>query len=158
MAFQVLLNVFIAFMWMFLQNSYTLSVFAAGFLFGLLIIFIMRRSFSSRFYFLNVLAVFTLFTIFIKELILANLSVLKVILSPVFSHTPGIFAYETELKKDWEITMLSNLITLTPGTLVVDISDDKKTLYIHAMDINDAEEARKEIRDSFEKAIKEVSR
>ncbi|MGD6817378.1 Na+/H+ antiporter subunit E [Metabacillus sp. 84] len=158
MAFQVLLNFFIAFIWMFLQNTYTFGTFAVGFLFGLLMIFGMRRFFTTRFYFWNVLAVFTLFAIFIKELVLSNLSVLKIILTPTLKLTPGIFAYETDLKKDWEITVLSNLITLTPGTLVVEVSEDNKILYIHAMDINSAEEARKDIRDSFEKAIKEVSR
>lgn len=71
---------------------------------------------------------------------------------------PGIFAFETELEKDWEITILSNLITLTPGTFVIDISDDNKTLYIHSVDIANVEQARKDIKSSFEKAIKEVSR
>ncbi len=71
---------------------------------------------------------------------------------------PGIFAYPTVLKKDWEITVLSNLITLTPGTLVVDVSPDNKILYIHAIDIEDAEETIDSIRNSFEKAIMEVSR
>lgn len=70
----------------------------------------------------------------------------------------GYFAFKTELTKDWEITMLSLLITLTPGTLVMDISDDRTILYIHAMDIEDAEKAIFDIRESFEKAIQEVSR
>ena len=72
--------------------------------------------------------------------------------------TPGIFALETELEKDWEITILSNLITLTPGTCVLEVSDDNKTLYIHAMDIDDVEQAKLDIKNTFEKAIKEVSR
>ena len=53
---------------------------------------------------------------------------------------------------------MANLITLTPGTLVVDISDDRSILYIHAVDIDDAEKAISDIRISFEEAIKEVSR
>jgi multicomponent Na+:H+ antiporter subunit E len=71
---------------------------------------------------------------------------------------PAIFALETDLEKDWEITLLSNLITLTPGTLVIEVSEDNKTLYIHAMDIDDVEQAKLDIKNSFEKAIKEVSR
>jgi multicomponent Na+:H+ antiporter subunit E len=50
------------------------------------------------------------------------------------------------------------LITLTPGTLVVDISDDNKTLYIHALHMPEADDAVASIRNSFEKAILEVSR
>lgn len=78
-------------------------------------------------------------------------------LSPKLKIKPGIFAFRTDLKTDWEITILANMITLTPGTLVIDISDDRSILYIHAMDIEDAEKAIHDIRVSFEKAIQEVS-
>jgi multicomponent Na+:H+ antiporter subunit E len=102
--------------------------------------------------------VVNLIAIFIKELLLSNIAVLKVIIKPKLDIQPGIFALPTVLKKDWEITLLSSLITLTPGTLVVDISDDNRTLYIHAMDASDAEAAISSIKNTFEKAILEVSR
>lgn len=158
MAFQILLNVFLAFVWMFLKNEYTGNTFLVGYFFGLLILLGIRRFFGSRFYLLRVFAVVKLVFIFIRELILSNISVLKVILKPKLDIRPGIFALETELRKDWEITILANLITLTPGTLVVDVSFDNKTLYIHAMDIADKEEAIQDIKGSFEKAIMEVSK
>ncbi|MDQ0163906.1 Na+/H+ antiporter subunit E [Bacillus alveayuensis] len=158
MAFQILLNGFVAFIWMFLQNDYSGSSFFIGYVLGLLIIFALRRFFPRRFYLYNVIAVIKLIFIFLKELVLSNIAVLKVILSPKLTMRPGIFALETELEKDWEITLLANLITLTPGTLVVDVSDDNKTLYIHAMDIDDVDQVRMDIKNSFEKAIKEVSR
>ncbi|RFU67191.1 Na+/H+ antiporter subunit E [Bacillus sp. V59.32b] len=158
MAFQILLNVFLAFIWMFLKNEYTGTTFLVGYFFGLLIILGIRRFFDSRFYLLRVFAVVKLILIFTRELILSNISVLKVILRPKLDIRPGIFALETELEKDWEITILANLITLTPGTLVVDVSPDNKTLYIHAMDIADKEEAIQDIKGSFEKAIMEVSK
>jgi multicomponent Na+:H+ antiporter subunit E len=158
MAFQILLNFFLAFVWMFLKSSYTPASFFVGYFFGLLIIYAFRRFFDSRFYLVRVNAVVVLFLIFIKELFLANWSVLKLVLKPKLNIKPGIFALPTELKKDWEITVLANLITLTPGTLVVDVSFDNKTLYIHAMDIEDINEAVDSIKNSFEKAIMEVSR
>ncbi|MGM7722583.1 Na+/H+ antiporter subunit E [uncultured Metabacillus sp.] len=158
MAFQILLNFFLAFIWMFLSNDYSTLAFFKGYFFGGLIIFAFRKFFDHRFYLLNVIAVINLFFIFCIELVKANISVLKVILSPKLTMRPGIFALETELEKDWEITILSNLITLTPGTLVLEVSEDNKTLYIHAMDIEDVEQARLDIKNSFEKAIKEVSR
>jgi multicomponent Na+:H+ antiporter subunit E len=105
-----------------------------------------------------VLAVIQLLLLFLKELVLSNISVLKHVLKPRLDIKPGIFALETELTKDWEITTLANLITLTPGTLVVDVSLDSKTLYIHAMDIPEKHEAIDSIKNSFEKAIMEVSR
>jgi multicomponent Na+:H+ antiporter subunit E len=158
MAFQILLNFFLAFIWMFLSNDYSSLAFFKGYFFGGLIMFALRRFFDNRFYLLNVIAVIKLFFIFCSELIKANIAVLKVILSPKLTMRPGIFALETELEKDWEITVLSNLITLTPGTLVLEVSEDNKTLYIHAMDIDDVEQARLDIKNTFEKAIKEVSR
>jgi multicomponent Na+:H+ antiporter subunit E len=158
MAFQILLNVFLAWIWMFLKVSNDTVDFFVGYFFGLLIIFSFRRFFQSRFYIYRVIAVFRLSLIFIKELILSNIAVLRVILKPRLDIRPGIFSLTTELTRDWEITILANLITLTPGTLVVDISPDNKVLYIHAMDIDDVEEAIKSIKNTFERAIMEVSR
>jgi multicomponent Na+:H+ antiporter subunit E len=158
MAFQILLNVFLAWIWMFLNISYDSVTFLKGYFFGLIIIYLFRRFFHTRFYLYRVMAVIRLFFIFIRELLLSNISVLKVILKPKLDIRPGIFALKTELTQDWEITILANLITLTPGTLVVDVSPDNQTLYIHAMDIADAEEAIDSIKNSFEKAIMEVSR
>jgi multicomponent Na+:H+ antiporter subunit E len=158
MAFQILLNVLLAWIWMFLKVSYDSITFFVGYFFGMIIIFSFRRFFQSRFYIYRLLAVIRLFLIFIRELILSNISVLKVILKPKLDIRPGIFALSTELQKDWEITILANLITLTPGTLVIDVSNDNKVLYIHAMDIADAEEAINSIKNTFEKAIMEVSR
>lgn len=158
MAFQILLNLFLAFVWMFLKVSYDPVTFIVGYFFGLLIIFMYRRFFHSRFYILRIVAVINLLFLFIKELILSNIAVLKVVLAPKLNMRPGIFALPTDLKEDWEITVLSALITLTPGTVVVDVSDDNKTLYVHAMDIDDVEESISSIKNSFEKAIMEVSR
>ncbi|WNS74783.1 Na+/H+ antiporter subunit E [Bacillus sp. DTU_2020_1000418_1_SI_GHA_SEK_038] len=158
MAFQILLNVFLGFLWMFFTVSYEPVTFLKGYLFGIVIIFSFRRFFQSRFYLLRVYAVIKLTLIFIRELILSNISVVKLVLKPKLNIRPGIFALPIILEKDWEITILANLITLTPGTLVVDISEDNKLLYIHAVDIDDVEDAIVSIKDSFEKAILEVSR
>lgn len=158
MAFQILLNFFIALLMMFLQNSWTASSFFIGYLLGMLLLFGLRRFFPGRFYMKNVIAILKLLSLFLKELALSNLEVFKVIMQPKLENKPGIFALPTELTKDWEITTLANLITLTPGTLVIDVSDDNKILYIHAMDIDTTEKAINGIKGTFEKAIMEVSR
>lgn len=158
MAFQILLNFLLAITWMFFESSMELSTFIVGYLLGAFVIFFMRRFFSSRFYVYRLFSIIELILIFLRELLLSNLAVLKVVLSPKLDIQPGIFAMETRLTSDWEVTLLANLITLTPGTLVVDLSPDNKILYVHAMDIEDAEEAIEDIRNSFEKAIMEVSR
>ena len=158
MAFQILLNVLIALTWMFLSVSFKPTTFIVGYLLGLLMLFMLRKSFSSRFYMDRLWAVIKLASLFLKELVLSNISVLKLIVQPTMPIRPAIFAMPTVLEQDWEITLLSSLITLTPGTVVIDISDDNKTLYIHSIDFEDIDEAIESIRNTFEKAILEVSR
>ena len=158
MAFQILLNFFLALTWMFLSGSFKITTFIVGYLLGLIMLIMMRKSFSSRFYLGRVWAVIKLTLLFLKELVLSNISVLKLIIKPKMQIRPAIFAMPTVLEKDWEITLLSSLITLTPGTVVLDISDDNKTLYIHTIDFEDIDEAITSIKDTFEKAILEVSR
>ena len=158
MAFQILLNFFLAFLWMFLSGNFSANGFLIGFILGVLALFMMRRFFTSRLYLERVWSVIKLAVLFIKELVLANIAVLKVVLKPKLEMQPAFFKYETALTQEWELTLLSSLITLTPGTVVVHISDDNKFLYIHAIDAADIDETVASIRDSFEKAILEVSR
>ena len=158
MAFQILLNVVLAFLWMFIKVSYDPISFIKGYIFGLLVIFVLRRYFHSRFYLFRLWSFIKLIFIFIKELILSNIAIVKIVLKPKLDMRPAIFAMDTVLTKDWQITLLSSLITLTPGTLVIDVSEDNKTLFIHAMNIGEVEAEINSIKNSFEKAILEVSR
>jgi multicomponent Na+:H+ antiporter subunit E len=158
MAFQILVNIIIAVTWMFLSISFKPTTFIVGYLLGLFMLFFLRKSFSSRFYLDIVWAVIKLAMLFLKELVLSNISVLHLIIKPKMPIRPAIFALPTVLEKDWQITILSSLITLTPGTVVIYISDDNKTLYVHSLDFEDIDEAINSIRNTFEKAILEVSR
>lgn len=103
-------------------------------------------------------AIVKLFVLFNKELVKSAFDVIRHIITPKLKIRPGIFAYTTELQGDWEVTLLSCLITLTPGTLTMEISEDGKTLYIHAIDIEDVDLLTQQIRGTFEKAIMEVTR
>ncbi|MBM7622389.1 multicomponent Na+:H+ antiporter subunit E [Bacillus tianshenii] len=158
MAFQILINIMVAGTWMFLKNDWSFPSFFVGYFWGLILILAMRRFIPGRFYFSRIIAAGKLFFLFLRELLLANVQVVRDILRPKLDIKPGIFALPTDLKTDWEITLLSLLITLTPGTLVMDISDDNKILYIHAINMPDADQAISDIKNSFEKAIMEVTR
>lgn len=83
---------------------------------------------------------------------------LKQILSPRLKIKPGIFKYETVLKSDVEVTMLSLLLTLTPGSVVMEVSPEGNVLYIHAMDVEQSKDALLSQLGNFEKAIMEVTR
>ncbi|RSL31558.1 Na+/H+ antiporter subunit E [Salibacterium salarium] len=158
MSFQLLINLVMAVIWMFMNDAWTFASFISGYAIGLVIVYFLRAFFPHRFYFLGIMATIKLLFIFLRELVLSTVEVVGQILRPKLNITPGIFAMDIELEKNWEITVLSCLITLTPGTLVVDVSPDNKTLYIHAMDLPDVEKAKKDIKNTFEKAIQEVSR
>jgi multicomponent Na+:H+ antiporter subunit E len=157
MQFQILVNIVIAFIWMFLQNEFSVVQFMFGYIVGLGMLFFLRRFLRYEFYFKKVVAVFKLIFLFIFKLILANIDVIKVIIKPKLDIEPGIIAVPTVLKTDWEKTLLANLISLTPGTLTMDFSEDGQTLFIHALNVPDKEAAVREIHDSFEKAILEVT-
>lgn len=158
MAFQILLNFTVAFVWMFLVQNFTGQGFITGYVLGLVALFGMRRFFTGRLYIERAWAFLKLSLMFLWELIKANIAVLKVVLKPELDMQPAFFAYRTELTHDWEIVLLSSMITLTPGTVVIHVSDDAKTLYIHAIDCGNIEDEIDSIRNSFEKAILEVSR
>ncbi|MGF1552895.1 MAG: Na+/H+ antiporter subunit E [Paracoccaceae bacterium] len=70
---------------------------------------------------------------FAKELILSAVRVFIDVLTPGLSSTPRFVAMPLDAKTDLSITMTANLITLTPGTLTVDVSDCRRYLLIHAM-------------------------
>ncbi|WJY27143.1 MULTISPECIES: Na+/H+ antiporter subunit E [Sporosarcina] len=157
---QLLLNLFIAFLWMLLidEDELRLSTFAAGFLVGIGILFFMHRFFGTRFYLRRVYAAVKLLFIFISELVQSSAIVLRQILSPRLKIEPGVFKYETVLRSDVEITMLSMLLTLTPGSVVMEVTPGSEALYIHAMDVQESRDGLiKQLR-NFEKAIMEVTR
>ncbi|WP_121639710.1 Na+/H+ antiporter subunit E [Virgibacillus sp. Bac330] len=158
MAFQIVINLIIAFMWMFLSESYSVPSFIAGYLLGILLLFLLRRFIPDTFYFRRVVKIVSLIFLFIKELLSSNIEIVKLVYSPKPNFEPAIFELPTELKSNWEITLLANLISLTPGTLSVAVSRDNTKLFIHGMDIADNNVAISSIKNTFEKAIMEVTR
>jgi multicomponent Na+:H+ antiporter subunit E len=95
---------------------------------------------------------------FLRELVTANLRIAFDIATPRLHISPCIVAIPLDVETDTEITLLANLITLTPGTLSMDISDDRKVLYVHAMYVSDPDALRKEIKEGFERRVLEVLR
>jgi multicomponent Na+:H+ antiporter subunit E len=95
---------------------------------------------------------------FFWEMIKANLEVAYLVVHPLLPIKPGIVKIETKLTKDSAITVLANSITLTPGTMTVDVNKDKGELYIHwiKVKVEETESATKEISAKFEKSLTEV--
>ncbi|MFC2948427.1 Na+/H+ antiporter subunit E [Virgibacillus sediminis] len=158
MAFQIVINLIVATLWMFLSESYTGPSFITGYLFGALLLWLLRRYLPGRFYLRRVISILNLLFLFIKELVLSNIEMIKYIYTPSLDNEPGIFELPLDVTTDWEINMLANFISLTPGTLTIAVSDDNTKLFVHAMNIENVEDEIQSIKGSFEKAIMEVTR
>lgn len=96
-----------------------------------------------------------LFLFFTKQLWVSNLEIIYYVVTPGLQFRPAILRYELKLNSDAAITLLANLITLTPGTLSLDVSDDRKYLYFHSINVpdGDLEALREKIHNGFEKRI-----
>ena len=154
----LLINVLLAIIWMAVTGTYSLLNMAFGFLLGVFALSLIREQVGSVGYFTRLRKVAVLALVFLYELVMSTIRVAITVLSPNMNLKPGIFAYKLEVDRDIEITILANLITLTPGTLSVDVSEDKQYLYVHAIDCSDADATRRDIADSFERRILEAFR
>lgn len=96
--------------------------------------------------------------VFLWEIFKANIDVAYRVLHPKLPINPGIVKVKTSLKSDTALTFLANSITLTPGTLTVDIDDKKGVLYVHWIDVKskDVDEATRIIVERFEKILKKI--
>ncbi|MEB2281584.1 Na+/H+ antiporter subunit E [Lysinibacillus xylanilyticus] len=160
MAMQFILNLFIATLWLLLQDEVIpqFSTFLMGFIVGIGILYAMHRFYGTQFYLRRVFSIIKLLWLFNWELLLSSYCVIRQITTPKLNITPGIFTYKTVLKGDWEITALALLLTLTPGSVVMEVCEEGDMFYIHAMDIEQSKEAVIRSIGKFEQAIMEVTR
>jgi len=107
-------------------------------------------------YFIKTPLFFGFLAYYAWELLKSNAVILYEILTPGLDMRPGVIGIPIRAKTDLEITILANLITMTPGTLSLDISPDRRTLYIHAMYIHDPEALRKDIQENLERRVLEL--
>ncbi|WP_087973756.1 Na+/H+ antiporter subunit E [Oceanobacillus rekensis] len=157
---QFLLNVFIAVLWTLISDEDELkfTTLVMGYLVGICIVFLMHRFFGERFYLSRFFALVKLLFIFNVELFSSTILVLKHILSPKIRIKPGIFKYETDLRGEWEITGLALLLTLTPGSVVIQVTPEGDAVYVHAMDVEESKEMLLRSLGKFERAIMGVTR
>lgn len=153
-----LVNVLLALAWSAVTGSFSFLNFAFGFVLAILALSLIREQVGSTGYFSRSRRVISLMLLFSRELVLSAWRVAVLVLSPRMNLKPGIFAYPLKVDRDFEIAMLANLITLTPGTLSVDVSDDRRILYVHAIDASEPDAARRDIAEGFERKIMEAFR
>jgi multicomponent Na+:H+ antiporter subunit E len=116
--------------------------------------------FYDRSHFVKIPRSLGLFFYFFKELIVASLVVAWDVLTPRSYVESGVIALPLDARTNIEITLLATLISLTPGTLSLDVSEDRRFLFVHAVYIKegDVEALKREIKDGFERKLLEITR
>jgi multicomponent Na+:H+ antiporter subunit E len=153
----LLWNLMLAVAWAMVTGRFTAANFALGFAVGYVVLLATQGRPAAR-YFLKVRQAVSFFFFFLWELFLANLKVAYDVVTPRHHMKPGVVGIPLDATTDTEINVLANLITLTPGTLSLDVSPDRKTLYIHAMYIDDLDGLRRGIKHGLERRILELLR
>ena len=151
-----LFNLVLALIWVMVTGSFTLVNLVFGYVLGAFVLYLIREEVGTVGYLGRGARIASLFLLFVYELLMSAWRMVKIVLSPKLDLKPGIFAYELKVTTDFQITLLANMITLTPGTLSVDVSEDRSTLYVHAIDCSDPEAARADIANGFETKILEA--
>lgn len=151
----LVVTIVLALIWGVVTNSFSPSNLIFGFVLAYLCLWLVRERFDQHDFY-RPFRILRLAALFVYELALSGYRVARDTLSPRMEFRPAIVAFPLELQSPLGIMLLANLITLTPGTLSVDVSTDRSTLYIHAMDVDDADELRADIRNGFERRIREA--
>jgi multicomponent Na+:H+ antiporter subunit E len=154
----LLWNLALALAWVAVTGDLTAGNLALGFGIGFLVLFFTAPILGTPAYARKVIQVLNLALFFVWELILANLRVAYEVLTPGYQLRPGVIAIPLDARTDAEIMLLTTLITLTPGSFSLDVSADRRVLYLHAMYISDPDEVRRQIKDGFERRVLEVLR
>jgi len=152
-----LLNILLTFVWVALTGQLDYSNFVFGYTMGFFILWMVNRSVKANTeYFYRVPKIFAFIILFFYDLLKANYEVTKDVITPNYNMKPGIVKYQMEAKTDFEITMLANMIALTPGTVVIDLSKDKRFMYIHVMYLANKEEFIRRLSNRIEKKLLEI--
>jgi multicomponent Na+:H+ antiporter subunit E len=152
------MNLLLSFIWVALTGSLFYSNFIFGYLLGFGVLWIMNRNETDQRYFYRVPKIISFFFFFLYELIKANVQVAYDVITPKYFFKPGIVRYPVNTTTDFEINILATFISLTPGTLIIDISDDKKAIYIHVMYLKDEEQFIRTLKTGVERKLLEILR
>ena len=151
-------NLLLALAWAAFSGDFTLVNVVIGFVVGYGILYLAQPITGRSRYSTKVPQLIGFIVYYVWLFILANLRIAYDIIRPNFQLRPGVIAIPLEPRSDLEIVVLANLITLTPGTLSLDVSTDRRFLYIHALYIDDIEKVRREIKQGLEQRLLQVMR
>jgi multicomponent Na+:H+ antiporter subunit E len=153
-----LLNIFLAIGFSAVLGQFSLSGLLGGFVIGYGALWLTRPLYQDTGYLHRLPKVLMLMGYFVKELFISNFRVMWDVITPKHISRPGIIGVPLDAKTDLEIMLVANLISLTPGTLSLEVSEDKTTLYVHVMFLDDVDETCRIIKEGLERRVLEVMR
>ncbi|MEM0962958.1 MAG: Na+/H+ antiporter subunit E [Bacteroidota bacterium] len=154
-----LLNILLALLWGAVNASFAVPVLLSGFVLGYLVLLLARPAFGPSGYYTGLWKGVAFVAFYVWELVLSSVRVAFDVLTPRLRATPGIIAVPLDAETDTEITILANLISLTPGTLSLLVSPDRRTLYVHAMYLDEGPDAlRADLKQQMERRVLELLR
>ena len=148
-------NMLLALAWSALQGEFSLRTLLTGHVLGYLILVALVRGgvLGASPYIGRVHRVLGLSAYFFRELVKANIRLAVDVATPHYHMKPGIIALPLDATQDGQILLLSMLINTTPGSVALDVSPDRKTLYVHVMYMDTPDAARQEIKEGFERRV-----
>jgi len=152
------LNLILAFVWALATGSLSELNLAFGFLVGIVVLHFVGGAVGDPRYAVRLVRIVGLLLTFLKELVVSSFRVALDVLRPELRMKPAVIAVPLDLDSDAEITLLANLISLTPGTLSIDVAEDKSCIYVHAMYGGDPDALAADIKRTFERRIREAFR
>jgi len=153
------LNIALSVAWVALIGEFSVERFVEGFVLVALTLGITHHFIGQKSsYFDRIMKLVSFVLYFLKELVVSSWRVAYCVLAPNLNNIrPAVVAIPLTVRSDEAITLLANMITLTPGTLSLDVSADKKALYVHTFNMESVEAFRAEIKQGFERRIQEVT-
>ncbi len=151
-------NLLLALFWVAMSGHFDVVNLLIGLVFGYVVLFLLQRVIGGSSYFRRTIGLVRFIGFYIVEVVRANLRVAFDVVTPTSYARPGVVAVPLEARTDAEITLLSNLITMTPGSLSIDVADDRSVIYVHAMFVEDPDELRRQIKDDLERRVLELLR
>lgn len=152
------INLILAFAWAALNGSISVASLLIGFAIGYLVLLVLQPLFGQSRYCRKLYDGVLLILFFIYELLVSSIKVAWDVVTPLQRSKPAVVAVPLDTSSNAELTVLANLVSLTPGSLSLDISDDHKHLLVHAMFVNDTEAFKDEIKQGMEKRVLEALR
>ncbi len=151
------INILLAISWAAFTADFSLRGLTIGFVIGYAALWIAQPLFNRTDpYFLRVWRILRLIVMFLYELVISSVAVVWDVLTPQHHSSPAMIAVPLDVESEAEVLLVTSLISLTPGTLSVDLSPDGKTLLVHAMFGDDPDALCKSLKNGMERWVKEA--